>query len=470
MPTCAARGCKNRSCRGIKATFHIFPKNPKMRQKWIPVTGRKNWMPGLRAVLCSDHFEEPCFDRTGQTTRLRFGAIPTIGKFAPKNKKKEIFIKLEQEDEPERQPAPKAPAGKMGITTRSGKQLRGQAIAAAVARTLKKDLSENEVEPADPDDPPPPTRSTQPPASSPPPPPVSSPTPALSPPPPPASLPPPQPPLPPSEPPTENRGAEVALPDHFYCRTQNEMDALLKKSEQKKEEPPAWPQFRRVTLEKEAEKIKAMVKAGSKPRSKGNGNSEELIESEEQLKERLTEAEDLQRQIKSQQQKNRRSKKRSKAKFIRYVVMIEPTSKSGKKKGTAAAQKEGEEEETAKETEPAAAVEQVSSLQDSILSHTASMVVGPNGLLDEKDKQIQDLQKKLKIAKQKEKRKNEQLEHLQEVIEMLKEKCPEYSSQKELVSLERCSLCHSPLLKQCHRIAENLVASDMAVDQVSEPL
>lgn len=69
--------------------------------------------------------------------------------------------------------------------------------------------------------------------------------------------------------------------------------------------------------------------------------------------------------------------------------MIEPSSKSGRKKGPAVAQKEGEEEEeTAKEAEAAPEVEQVSSLQDSILSHTASMVVGPNGLLDEKDKQV----------------------------------------------------------------------------------
>lgn len=69
--------------------------------------------------------------------------------------------------------------------------------------------------------------------------------------------------------------------------------------------------------------------------------------------------------------------------------MIEPTSKSGKK-GTAVpgdALHEGEKE-SAKETDEPPVVDKVSSLHDSILSHTASMVVGPNGLLNEKDKKV----------------------------------------------------------------------------------
>lgn len=83
--------------------------------------------------------------------------------------------------------------------------------------------------------------------------------------------------------------------------------------------------------------------------------------------------------------------------------------------------------------------------------------------------QIQDLQKKLKIAKQREKRKMEQLEHLQEVIEFLKEKCPEYSSQKEQVLQRHCCLCHSPLFRRCQKVAEHWTAMDVTKDQVSVP-
>ena len=39
---------------------------------------RKNWQPAPTSRLCSDHFEPNAFDRSGQTVRLRDGAIPTI--------------------------------------------------------------------------------------------------------------------------------------------------------------------------------------------------------------------------------------------------------------------------------------------------------------------------------------------------------------------------------------------------------
>ena len=54
-----------------------------MRKKWALAVKRARddgtlWMPGNRDVLCSAHFKDADFDRTGQTVRLRENTIPTI--------------------------------------------------------------------------------------------------------------------------------------------------------------------------------------------------------------------------------------------------------------------------------------------------------------------------------------------------------------------------------------------------------
>ncbi|MEE6469765.1 hypothetical protein FKM82_008761 [Ascaphus truei] len=79
MPTtCAAFGCTNNSKRNSHVTFHRFPSNLKRRTEWLQHVNRENFSPSLHTFLCSKHFEEPCFDRTGQTVRLRVDAVPTI--------------------------------------------------------------------------------------------------------------------------------------------------------------------------------------------------------------------------------------------------------------------------------------------------------------------------------------------------------------------------------------------------------
>ncbi|XP_041460710.1 THAP domain-containing protein 5-like [Lytechinus variegatus] len=83
MPLCAAHRCKNRAGKSTKKTFHRFPvRRPDVLKEWLKRIGRrKDWIPSPNVVLCSDHFHERCFDRTGQITRLRHNAIPTIFAF-----------------------------------------------------------------------------------------------------------------------------------------------------------------------------------------------------------------------------------------------------------------------------------------------------------------------------------------------------------------------------------------------------
>uniref|UniRef100_UPI0035900B30 THAP domain-containing protein 1-like n=1 Tax=Myxine glutinosa TaxID=7769 RepID=UPI0035900B30 len=86
MPSCTAYGCTNRDERGQRRekglTFHRFPNCDKERlRRWVVNIRRVNWTPTARSHLCSAHFTEDCFDRTGQTVRLRPSATPTIFAF-----------------------------------------------------------------------------------------------------------------------------------------------------------------------------------------------------------------------------------------------------------------------------------------------------------------------------------------------------------------------------------------------------
>ncbi|KAM8966902.1 THAP domain-containing protein 2 [Pelodytes ibericus] len=77
MPkSCAVCGAVMR--RGGGRSFHRFPIDPEKRSKWVCLTGREHFIPNKETVLCSDHFEDHCFDRTGQTIRLREDSMPTL--------------------------------------------------------------------------------------------------------------------------------------------------------------------------------------------------------------------------------------------------------------------------------------------------------------------------------------------------------------------------------------------------------
>uniref|UniRef100_UPI00358F8DFB uncharacterized protein isoform X1 n=2 Tax=Myxine glutinosa TaxID=7769 RepID=UPI00358F8DFB len=88
MPSCASINCTSRSVRGCGKTFHAFPRSrPNIMKQWLVNMKRANYVPSKSAVLCSDHFEDYCFDKTGQTTRLRDYAVPTLFKFTKDIKK-----------------------------------------------------------------------------------------------------------------------------------------------------------------------------------------------------------------------------------------------------------------------------------------------------------------------------------------------------------------------------------------------
>ncbi|CAH2222732.1 THAP domain-containing 2 [Pelobates cultripes] len=99
MPTsCAAFGCTNNSKRDRRVTFHRFPSNLKRRTEWLKYVNRDNFFPGLHTFICSKHFEESCFDRTGQTVRLRENAVPTIFVYPDNMLEKIAHQKAAEED------------------------------------------------------------------------------------------------------------------------------------------------------------------------------------------------------------------------------------------------------------------------------------------------------------------------------------------------------------------------------------
>ncbi|XP_053546556.1 THAP domain-containing protein 7 [Bombina bombina] len=85
--SCSAANCVNRQTalsknRGI--TFHRFPKEEARRQLWVTAVSCSHaaagseWTPSIHSSLCSQHFTNQQFDRTGQTVRLRDSAVPDI--------------------------------------------------------------------------------------------------------------------------------------------------------------------------------------------------------------------------------------------------------------------------------------------------------------------------------------------------------------------------------------------------------
>lgn len=68
-------------------TFLRFPKSAERRRQWEIAVRRVGFVACDRSMLCSEHFKREDFDRTGQTVRLKAGAVPSIFSF-PKHLQK----------------------------------------------------------------------------------------------------------------------------------------------------------------------------------------------------------------------------------------------------------------------------------------------------------------------------------------------------------------------------------------------
>ncbi|XP_072292285.1 D-aminoacyl-tRNA deacylase 2 [Eucyclogobius newberryi] len=92
-PTCANRSkrkwlrCSIMTCtnccgpveRKLGLTFHNFPMDsPSLLARWLKAAGRPNWYPHLWSSVCSVHFTDDCFDRSGGREVLKADAVPTV--------------------------------------------------------------------------------------------------------------------------------------------------------------------------------------------------------------------------------------------------------------------------------------------------------------------------------------------------------------------------------------------------------
>ncbi|KAL0829583.1 hypothetical protein ABMA28_003094 [Loxostege sticticalis] len=82
MPNCAILSCKN-STKNVgwnngNISFHRFPNDPSIKEKWIDATGQKNWFRTKYITICSFHFNIGSFAETNKNRRLTADAIPTI--------------------------------------------------------------------------------------------------------------------------------------------------------------------------------------------------------------------------------------------------------------------------------------------------------------------------------------------------------------------------------------------------------
>ncbi|XP_028300148.1 THAP domain-containing protein 6-like [Gouania willdenowi] len=87
MPSsCAALNCNSRftvQTRSHGITFHRFPRDGELRKQWETAIRQEGFCASPSSIICSEHFRQEDFDRTGQKVRIRPGAVPSVFRFPP---------------------------------------------------------------------------------------------------------------------------------------------------------------------------------------------------------------------------------------------------------------------------------------------------------------------------------------------------------------------------------------------------
>ncbi|XP_045464103.1 THAP domain-containing protein 1-like [Harmonia axyridis] len=82
VSTCAVHGCTNKYRNNKKISFHIFPKNPIILEKWLLSMRRENLIPSKGTRLCSEHFLPEDFVVNFGRKTLKHDAVPSIFNFS----------------------------------------------------------------------------------------------------------------------------------------------------------------------------------------------------------------------------------------------------------------------------------------------------------------------------------------------------------------------------------------------------
>ncbi|CAH1642776.1 unnamed protein product [Spodoptera littoralis] len=77
---CSVSNCSNdtrKTCKSDGITFHIFPKELNLRNRWVEALGMGDWEPRERSSVCSEHFRlDDFYETRAGMRRIRSGAVP----------------------------------------------------------------------------------------------------------------------------------------------------------------------------------------------------------------------------------------------------------------------------------------------------------------------------------------------------------------------------------------------------------